>query len=545
MTSHRLTTRIAATAAAVVLTLSGCATKSGSNHQGGTSGGGEMSAETIDIGTTDKIINLDPAGAWDNGSFAVGVNVYGLLFSAPTGQANVEPDLAESGEFTSPNEFTVKLKEGLKFANGNALTSSDVKFSFDRLFTIGDQNAPTGLLVNLDHIDTPDDLTVVFHLKEANDQVFSQALSSPAGLIVDEEVFAPDAITPAETIVAGKAFAGQYVIDSFELNNLVRYSPNSNYGGSRGKAENSGVNVKYYAESANMKLDIQQGNIDVAYRSLSATDIADLQGNDNVEVLQGPGGEIRYIVFNFDTQPFGAKQPDADADKALAVRQAIADIIDREAIAKQVYKDTYAPLYSFVPAGLDGAATPLKEQYGDGNGGPDANKAKQRLEDAGVPTPVEVNLQYSPEHYGPQSGDEYAAIKAQLEATGLFSVNLQATEWVQYTKERAEDAYPVYQLGWFPSYSDADNYLTPFFRTENFLANHYDNKAVDQLIASQAVEVDRDKRLQMITQVQDEVAKDLSTLPYLQGRQIAVVKQGVSGVNLDPSNKFFYATITK
>ncbi|MDO5727123.1 MAG: ABC transporter substrate-binding protein, partial [Bowdeniella nasicola] len=487
----------------------------------------------------------DPAGAYDNGSFAVGVNVYGLLFSAPVGSANVEPDLAESGEFTSPTEFTVQLKDDLKFANGNDLTSSDVKFSFDRLFTINDSNGPMTLLANLDHIDTPDERTVVFHLTEPHDQVFTQALSSPAGLIVDEEVFAADALTDAQTIVDGRAFAGQYEIEHFELNNLVRYVPNANYGGARGQVENSGVNVTYYAEPANMKLDIQQGNIDVAYRSLSATDIADLKEHDDVEVIEGPGGEIRYLVFNFDTQPFGAAQADADPEKALAVRAAIADILDRDALASQVYKDTYAPLYSFVPTGLDGAATPLKDAYGDGAGGPDVARAKQRLADAQIDTPVTLHLQYSPEHYGPQSGDEYAMIKSQLEADGLFSVDLQSTEWVQYAKERAEDVYPAYQLGWFPSYSDADNYLTPFFRNDNFLANHYRDDDIDAMIRKQASETDAQARIALTEQIQTEVAKALPTLPYLQGRQLAVVQRGVDGVNLDPSNKFFYATLTK
>ncbi|MBL3926442.1 peptide ABC transporter substrate-binding protein, partial [Bacteroides thetaiotaomicron] len=81
-------------------------------------------------------------------------------------------------------------------------------------------------------------------------------------------------------------------------------------------------------------------------------------------------------------------------------------------------------------------------------------------------------IQYNPDHYGPSSGDEYAAIKSQLEATGLFTVNLQSTEWVQYNKDRVSDVYPIYQLGWFPDFSDADNYLTPFFTKDNFLENH-------------------------------------------------------------------------
>ena len=105
---------------------------------------------------------------------------------------------------------------------------------------------------------------------------------------------------------------------------------------------------------------MQQGGIDVATRSLSATDIDSLSKDKNVTVYTGPGGEIRYIVFNFDTMPYGAKTAEADAAKALAVRQAVADLIDRDAIANQVYKGTYLPLYSYVPAGLTGATESLK-----------------------------------------------------------------------------------------------------------------------------------------------------------------------------------------
>ncbi|MDO5727124.1 MAG: ABC transporter substrate-binding protein [Bowdeniella nasicola] len=544
MKHHAKLMKTAALGAAAALALSACATKSDGDGGGSGSEGG-ATGENVVIGTTDKITSLDPAGAYDNGSFAVAVNVYGFLFSAPAGGSAMEPDLAESGEFTSPTEFTVTLKDGLKFANGNDLTASDVKFSFDRMLAIDDPNGPASLLYNLEETEAKDDTTVVFHLKEANDQVFKQILSSPAGPILDEETFSADALTEPQDIVAGGGFAGQYEIEKFDLNNLVQYKPNENYAGSHGEVANGGVNVKYYADSSNLKLDIQQGNIDVAYRSLSATDIEDLSGNDAVEVVKGPGGEIRYIVFNFNTQPFGAAQGDADPEKARAVRQAMADLLDREALSEQVYKGTYTPLYSYVPAGLEASIEPLKEMYGDGNGGPDAESAKQRLADAGIDTPVELKLQYSPDHYGPSSGDEYTMIKSQLEADGLFSVDLQSTEWVQYAKDRSADVYPVYQLGWFPDYSDADNYLTPFFIDDNFLVNHYQDDEVNDMILASAVEGDDGKRTELLKDIQRAVAEDLSTLPYLQGTQLAVVKQGVDGVNLDASFKFYYAPLTK
>lgn len=534
---------------ATALVLAACGGGSGDDSSDGGDGGGSGS---LLIGTTDKITTIDPAGSYDNGSFAVMNQVYPFLMNTPYGSPEVEPDIAESAEFTAPNEYTVKLKPGLTFANGNELTSSDVKFTFDRQLTIlangaDEGNGPGSLLYNLDSVAAPDDTTVVFTLKKPDDQLFPQILSSPAGPIVDEDVFAADALTSDDEIVEGQAFAGPYTITDYSQNDLVTYQANPEYQGLLGAAKTEEISVSYYAEASNLKLDVQQGNVDVAFRSLTATDIEDLRGDDNVQVVDGPGGEIRYITFNFNTQPYGATTPEADEAKALAVRGAVADLIDREEIADQVYKGTYTPLYSFVPEGLTGANEALKGLYGDGEGGADAEKAAERLQAAGVETPVQLSLQYSNDHYGPSSGEEYALIKDQLESTGLFTVDLQTTEWVQYAKDRTADVYPAYQLGWFPDYSDADNYLTPFFLTENFLGNHYDNAEVNDLILQQAATPDPAARTALIEQIQDAVAADLSTVPYLQGAQVAVVGTDVTGTEdtLDASFKFRYGALAK
>lgn len=526
--------------------IAGCA-ETTPGTPGGT--GSQPAGAAITIGTTDKVTKIDPAGSYDNGSFFVMNQVFGFLMNTAPGSTDMtpKPDLAESGEFTDANTYTVKLKKDLKFANGHALTSSDVKFSFDRQLKINDPNGPASLLGNLESVATPDDLTVEFKLKSPNDQIWPQVLTSPVGPIVDEEVFPADALLADADIVKAKPWSGQYGITTYNFNELVAYEANGSYGGMLGQPKSAAVNMKYYAEASNMKLDIEQNNIDVAYRSLSATDIESLRGNDKVTVSEGPGGEIRYIVFNFNTMPFGAAQADADPAKATAIRQAMADLIDRGAVSDQVYKGTYEPLFAHIADGFVGSAAQLKPVYGDGDGKPSLDKAKQTLEAAGVTTPVTLNLQYNPDHYGPSSGDEYAMYKAQLEEGGLFKVDLQSTEWVQYSKDRSADVYPMYQLGWFPDFSDADNYLTPFFSKENFLNNHYDNPEVQQLIAAQATEPDADKRKATIEQVADILVKDLPTLPLLQGKQFAFSAKGVQGAGdtLDASFKFRIGVLSK
>ncbi|WP_412163406.1 ABC transporter substrate-binding protein [Curtobacterium flaccumfaciens] len=525
---------LGAGAAATALVLTGCASSSVSDTE----------LNGLSIGTTDKITSLDPAGSYDNGSFAVQNQVFPFLMNTPVGSPDVEPDIATKAEFTNPTTYEVTLKDGLEFANGNKLTSSDVKFSFDRELKINNENGPQSLLANLKSIDTPDDTTVVFNLDHA-DQTWPQVLSSPAGPIVDEDVFSATKLTSADDIVKGKAFAGQYQISSYKENDTIQYKTNPKYDGLLGKAKSDEVTASYYTKETDLKLAVQKGDVDVAYRSLTPTDISDLRKDDSLKVTDGPGGEIRYVVFNFKTQPFGTGQDDADEAKALAVRQAAADVVDRAQLAKEVYNDTFTPLYSMVPDGLTGAVQPFKEMYGDGDGGADVAKAKKTLSDAGVTGKVQLDIQYAPDHYGSASDDEYALLKQQLEDSGLFTVNIQSTVYTTYAQERTKDAYPVYQLGWFPDFSDADNYLSPFFTKENFVQNHYDDPEIQDLIAKEQAESDTDKRAALIEQAQEREATQISTLPLLQGKSVAVAGKDVKGLTLDASFKFRYATLSK
>jgi len=282
---------------------------------------------------------------------------------------------------------------------------------------------------------------------------------------------------------------------------------------------------------------VTNGDIDVAYRSLTPTDIEALQKNSAVKVWEAKGGEIRYMVFNLKTMPGGS-----DAQK-FAVRQAIASSVDRDALSTQVYKGQYSPLCSYIPDGYVGANKAVCDAYG---ATPDKAKAAKFLSDAGVSTPVTLSIQYNPDHYGSSSDQEYGLVKQQLESTGLFKVNLQSTEWVTYNKERVADGYPIYQLGWFPDFPDADNYLTPFFAANNFVGNHFNVPAIQKMIEKEVTETDAAKRTQQIQDIQTELAtKHLSTLPLLQGSQWAVSGTKVSGINLGVDENLRFNTITK
>jgi peptide/nickel transport system substrate-binding protein len=86
-----------------------------------------------------------------------------------------------------------------------------------------------------------------------------------------------------------------------------------------------------------------------------------LKKDSKVKVHKGPGGEIRYIVFNFDTMPFGAKAADADAKKALAVRQAMANLLTATPSRTRSTRAPTCPCTPSFPADFLGANESFKD----------------------------------------------------------------------------------------------------------------------------------------------------------------------------------------
>ncbi|MGN6131984.1 MAG: ABC transporter substrate-binding protein, partial [Nocardioidaceae bacterium] len=183
-----------ASAGAMVATLAACG---GGNSGGGGGGGTGASGGSWILGTTESITAMDPAGSYDMGSWNMQYNIFQQLVNIPPGGSDVQGDAAKSCDYDNPKTITCKLQPGLKFSNGDALTSSDVKFSFQRNIAIADPNGSSVLLgaitdsSNPDKpkladgaIETPDDTTVVFHLNQP-DQTFLKVLTTATASIVD------------------------------------------------------------------------------------------------------------------------------------------------------------------------------------------------------------------------------------------------------------------------------------------------------------------------------------------------------------------------
>jgi peptide/nickel transport system substrate-binding protein len=268
-------------------------------------------------------------------------------------------------------------------------------------------------------------------------------------------------------------------------------------------------------------------DIDVIFRGLNADDVVSLQRHNSdgsLQINEGAGVEINYLVFN-PKHPWAGK---------AAVRKAVAQVIDRGAIAHKVYKDTVEPLYSMVPKGLTGHTTDFFDEFGS----PSAAKARRILTDAGITQRVPLTLWYTTDRYGSSTKLEFAEIKRQLEASGLFTVTLESRPWKTYVAGYQKGEYPVFGRGWFPDFPDPDNFIAPFVGNQNALGTPYPAPEITgTLLPRSRSETDRANVVSDFEQAQRLLADDARLLPLWQGKQYVAASDDISGAeqSLDPS----------
>ncbi|MEU6123456.1 ABC transporter substrate-binding protein [Streptomyces sp. NPDC047123] len=484
---------------------------------------GSDEAEQITVGTMSAPSTLDPAKAWDS-SWELYRNVFQTLLSFPSGATEPEPDAAESCKFSdgSSTVFTCELREGLQFSDGDPLDAAAVKYSFDRMRIIAVKGGPTGLLGSLDKVETKGDRTVIFRLKKA-DATFPFVLATPAMSIVDPGEYPKDQLREGDTITG----SGPYTLKSYAADEKAELVRNDKYKGAA-DVKNDAVTIRYFKKSAAMVDALKSKQIDVTFRGLAAEDIVTMQGKgrreQEIELVEGSGTEIRYLVFN-TKDPWVRKLP---------VRRAFAQLVDRAAIAHKVYKDTVDPLYSMVPRGLTGHATGFFDDYGN----PSAAKARKILTDAGINQPVPLTLWYTTDRYGSATESEFAELKRQLEASGLFRITLKSRPWTQFQEGYSNGEYPVFGRGWFPDFPDADNFIAPFVGPRNVLNTPYPSKEItDELLPRERREADRSAVIEDFERAQGILVDDVRLLPLWQGKQYIMASEEIAGGEraLDPS----------
>ncbi|MFJ5094324.1 ABC transporter substrate-binding protein [Streptomyces sp. NPDC088557] len=466
------------------------------------------STEPISVGTTDEVTSLDPAGAYDAGSWAMYSNVFQSLMTFKPGFTTPVPDAAENCKFvgTKLTTYQCTLRDDLSFSSGRKITAEDVKYSFERMLRIKTDVGPQPLFPTLKTV-TTEGRTVTFHLS-GRDATFPLKVATGAGSIVDKDKY-PSNKLRTDTSVDG---SGPYVLKEYKEGESALLEPNPKYKGAVTKTGGL-VLVKYYVQSEGLADAWKAKDVQVTHRQLPPDFLSSLDTQDGTRVTEAESAEIRNINFNVEPG-----RPMADK----AVRQAVAAVLDRPAITTGAYKGTVEPLYSLIPQGFVGHSTAFYDVYP----APSARTAKKILKNAGIQTPVKFTFGFRKDA---TYAAETAEIKRQLEETGLFEVKTVEAKWTDFQKAYANGAYDVYTVGWLPDFPDSDSFTAPLVGTENTLHNGFSSKRIDSLISSTQQYSDRARATADFKAIQSEVASDVPLVPLWQKKDYVLSTDSVAG----------------
>ncbi len=480
--------------------------------------------KVVVVGVTDKITELDPANAYDFFTWEVLSNVMAGLVTYDVNTGEIVGDLATRWEVKEDGKVWVfYLRKDAKFADGTPCTAKDVERSIKRVMEI--QGDPSWLVTSfVEDVKALDDYTVQFTLKKPVGYFLAVAATVP--------YFPVHPNYPFDKIVADATWGGcgPYMIKEWKRDQVLVLEPNPYYYGP--KPKNDRVIIRFFANAQSLRLALETGEIDVAWRTLNPQDIQDLQAR-GYKVVEVPGLFIRYVVVKTDVEPVNN----------VKVRQALAAAIDRNEIAHRVFKGTVEPLYSMVPKGMWSHVPAFKEKYGDGN----IELARKLLMEAGYSedNKLKIELWYTPTHYGDTEADLAAVLKEQWERTGMIEVEVKSSEWAQYVDQLSNGQLMVSLLGWYPDYVDPDNYLYSFLHSEanKWTGTGYSNPKVDELLDQAQILTTQEERAKLYEQVQYILAEEAPFIPLIQGKLYVVTKPDFKGLQVSPLMFLIYSSL--
>jgi peptide/nickel transport system substrate-binding protein len=491
----------------------------------GGSDSGSSSGDAIVVGTTDRFTApkdapapLDPAYAYDVGTWNILRQTVQTLMTTPKGDGAPVPEAAEHCEFTdSGNErYACTLRDGLKFSSGDPVTATDVKFSIDRARAIKAETGVAGLLSTIDTVETQGDREVIFHLNTA-DATFPYKLSTPVAGIVNPKDYEKNKLRDGFNVDGSGPYTMKADVKNDEMVDAV-FTKNPHYQGTL-KLNNNKVQIRTFADADAMGAALDKGDIDVMTRTMSPAQIkklSDATVGSDIDLIETPGLEIRVLGFNTD----------AATVKDKAVRQAMAQIVNRGDLVARVYGTQADALYSLVPATITGHSNSFFNRYGD----PSVSKAKDLLSKAGITTPVKLTMHYTTDHYGPATKKEFEVLQQQLNSSALFDVSIEGTPWKTFRATERKGSYDVYGMGWFPDFPDADGFIAPFLDKDNTLNSPYANSEIRKTLLPQSRrEANRLSAAPSLTGIQDIVARDVPVIPLWQGKQYVAARDDITG----------------
>jgi dipeptide transport system substrate-binding protein len=423
-------------------------------------GSAAVSAKTLVYCSEGSPENFTPAINTTGTSFDAARPVFDTLTEFKRGTTEVGPGLAESWEVTDGGKtITFKLRKGVKFHSGvngfkptREFNADDVLFSFNRQWKpdhpyakvsggkydyFNDMDMPA-LLESIDKID---DYTVRFRLKEPNIPMLANLAMDFASINSAEYADFLAKAGKMEQFDQIPVGTGPFIFVAYQKDAVIRFKANKDYWGEKALVDDLVFAITPDPTARFSKVKAGECHFMIAPRP---ADLAEMQKDPALTVIHQPGLNIAYWAFNVEKPPFNK----------VAVRQAFNMAIDKAAILRDVYLGAGEAAKNLIPPTLWSYNNDIKEYPYD------PEQAKKLLKEAGVSTPLDIDLWYMPVQrpYNPNGKRIGEMMQSDLAKIGV-NAKLVTYEWGEYRKRAQQGEHMTAQLGWTGDNGDPDNFF--------------------------------------------------------------------------------------
>jgi len=469
-----------------------------------------VAAQSLTIGMSSEPTSADPHYHKMTQNDALSAHVYDSLIVRSADMTQLQPALATAWRTLDDTTWEFKLRENVKFSNGEPFTSRDVLFTFCR--TLNNKN-PTGSYMVarlMADVQTPDAHTVIIKTRMPMPLLPAELARGLAmlwhGIAPHDELrFDPETdcgVSEAWPTVNDfnngrvNIGTGPYVLKSYVKGTGVELERNPNYWGEAPHWQT--VKIVPVPQAGPRLTGLLAGDFDVI-ENPAARDLNRLRDNPKFGFVATPS--TRLIFFQPDVgradSPF-VKSPDGKNPlQDVRVRRAINMAIDRDAINKRIMDGMVTPTTQYMPAGMFGALEKDPVIKYD----PDA--AKKLLAEAGYPNGFELTLSTPNDRYINDS--QIAQAVAQYLSRIGIKTQVDAMTASIYFGKRAKREFSFAMGGWPSELGEASALFQPWVATldrpNNLGTSNYggfSDAEFDKVYLQAAVTLDADQRRAML-----------------------------------------------
>ena len=516
----RPTRMISAVLIVLALVVGACTPAAGPSPTAtGAQAGQPKKGGTLVLARAGEVTNLDPHKVPAFTSARVFELVYSYLMRLDENLA-VQPELAESMPTTSADgkQVTIKLRKGVKFHNGDPLTSADVKYTLDRIINPATAAVARSFFADVATVSAPDESTVVLDLKAPNAALIAY-LAHPNTGIVSKKIGEANAdLAKKETAIG----SGPFKLAEWVPDNFMRLEANRDYYVS-GQPYLDAVRINVVPDETGLAAALRTKAADMAI-VVNAQVARTLRSESSVTLSAKPSLSYNLLFVNTARKPFDN----------LKVRQAIAYAIDRKAIIDAV---------AFGEGEITGPVAPALANYALPTSQyplytRDVAKAKQLLQEANVgPISFTMLTQTTEPAYAKAIAE---LVQAQLAEVGVQMKieTLEFTQWVARWLKADFDMAPGLNGGG----PDPDFYLFRYFTDDgnlNFVTSYKNPTSSDAIKAARA-STDVAKRKELYTTAQKELVNGVPFIWLYVGRDYMATLPTTKGFTHLPTGSIIY-----